>query len=168
VVNEEKHLREAQLDEGEFDPVPQREMTDAQYEDYIAKVRDEVGYNDDAFESDPGSGCSNDCVPPPPPPHPFSIYITHTQSNSAAQWWLFVSVRACVSFLAFACCLLCVDFDNRYHMMTISSPGGHAEIMRFDVDSEDDAAEEDLIQVYIPPGKQTSTHACGLAEKIRL
>ena len=79
-----------------------------------------------------------------------------------------VSVRACVSFLAFACCLLCVDFDNRYHMMTISSPGGHAEIMRFDVDSEDDAAEEDLIQVYIPPGKQTSTHACGLAEKIRL
>ncbi len=163
MVNEEKHLREAQLDEGEFDPVPQREMTDAQYEDYIAKIRDEVGYNDEAFESDPGSGFSSDCVLPPPPPHPVSIYITHTQSGSAAQLWLFVSVRAC--FLAFAHCLLCIDFENRYQMMTISSPGGHAEIMRFDVDSEDDAAEEDLIQVCISPGKHTSTHAHGRADE---
>ena len=105
MVNEEKHLREAQLDEGEFDPVPQREMTDAQYEDYIAKVRDEVGYNDDAFESDPGSGCSNDCVPPPPPPHPVSMYITHTQSGSAAQWWLFVSFCACVRVFPCLCTL---------------------------------------------------------------
>lgn len=98
MVNEEKHLREAQVDEGEFDPVPLREMTDAQYEDYIAKVRDEVGYNDDAFESDPGSGCSSDCVPPTPPPDPVSTYITHAQSSSAAHWLLlFLCVHAFLS-----------------------------------------------------------------------
>ena len=68
-MNEEKHLREAQLDEGEFGPVAPT-MTDAEYEDYYAKIRAEVGYDDDAFESDADSGSSSIayCLVLPAPP----------------------------------------------------------------------------------------------------
>ena len=42
------------------------------------------------------------------------------------------------------------DLDTKYQKLTISSPAGHAEIMRFDADSDstqsDDAAEEITIQ----------------------
>lgn len=56
IVNEEKNLREALVDEGEFDPVPDQNMTDPEYDDYYAKIRAEVGYDDEAFESDADSG----------------------------------------------------------------------------------------------------------------
>ena len=59
IINEDKHLREALADEGEFDPRPAPEMPDAEYENYLAKIRAEVGYDDDAFESDAESGGKN-------------------------------------------------------------------------------------------------------------
>ena len=52
IINKDKHLREALADEGEFDPRPPQEMPDADYDDYHARIRAEVGYDDDAFESD--------------------------------------------------------------------------------------------------------------------
>jgi len=79
--------------------------------------------------------------PPPtrerPPPH-------HVTYAWGAHLFRFVSVRV---FPGLCVCSLHADVDNKYQMMTISSPGGHAEVMRFDADSEDEAAEEDLIPV---------------------
>jgi len=55
IVNQEKHLREAQIDDGEFDEPP-RGLNDPEYDDYYAKIRAQVGYDDDAFESDESCG----------------------------------------------------------------------------------------------------------------
>jgi hypothetical protein len=56
VVNEEKHLREALVHQGEFDPVSLDRSAETEYDNYYAKIRAEVGYADEAFESDAESG----------------------------------------------------------------------------------------------------------------
>jgi hypothetical protein len=53
-----QRVRSNQIDKGEFEIPPAQQTSDNEYEDYYARIRAEMGYDDEAFESDAESGIS--------------------------------------------------------------------------------------------------------------
>lgn len=151
-------MREALADEGEFDPRPAQEI-DAEHEDYYARIRAEVGYDDDAFESDAeSSGTAQDhrlvnsfplaihCV------LPRLHFACRCRSNIRArlQPQLQPHLKVCLPSGVSA------DPDAKYQTV-ITSPDGRAEIMTLDGDSASEHEAEGDQYLMVILNHDTST-----------